>query len=92
MTIAIAMYVATMFLSSWFSAQTRRRVVGYGLISDISVHIILQSMFGGDANGRAGLLLAGVMINITMHAYRRLRGYERYVLGRGWVRYAGALT
>ena len=30
MTLAIAMYVATMFLSSWFSAQFRRRIVGYG--------------------------------------------------------------
>ena len=102
MTLAIAMYVATMFLSSWFSAQFRRRIVGYGFLTDVSVHIILQYMFGDDANGRAGLVIAGVMINVTMHTYRWLRGYERYirphkdkdgnyVKGR-WARYAGTLT
>lgn len=76
MSTAITMYIAVLLLTSWLPAHWKRRIVGMGLISDISVHVILQSMFGGDANGRAGLLLAGVLINVTMHAYRGFAGYE----------------
>lgn len=76
MMTAITMYIAVLLLASWLPAQWKRRIVGVGLIADIGVHVILQTMFGGDANGRAGLLLAGVLINITMHAYRGFAGYE----------------
>lgn len=91
MSIAIAMYIAFLFLATWIPAHFKRRAVGYGLITDVSVHIVLQTMFGGDANGRAGLLLAGVLINATMHAYRKFAGYEKLTMD-GWVRYAGQLT
>ena len=91
MTIALAMWIAVLFFSSWLSAQTRRRLVGMGLVADITVHAVLQLMFGGDAQGRAGLLLAGVMINLTMHTYRWLVGYEKFTAA-GWVRYPGVLT
>lgn len=91
MTIALAMWIAVLFFSSWLSAQTRRRVVGMGLFADITVHAVLQLMFGGDAQGRAGLLLAGVLINLTMHAYRWLAGYEK-LTANGWVRYPGVMT
>lgn len=76
MSTAITMYIAVLLLVSWIPATWKRRIVGIGLIADIGVHIMLQTMFGGDANGRAGLLLAGVLINITMHAYRGFAGYE----------------
>lgn len=76
MMTAITMYIAVLLLASWLPAHWKRRIVGAGLIADIGVHVILQAMFGGDANGRAGLLLAGVLINITMHAYRGFAGYE----------------
>ena len=88
---ALAMYIAFVLLTSWLSPTTKRRAVGYGLVADITVHIVPQTMFGGDANGRAGLLLAGVLINLTMHAYRYLKGYEKLTFG-GWQRYAGLLT
>lgn len=88
MGIAISMYIAFIFLMTWVPAHWKRRVVGYGLLADITVHVVLQSMFGGDAAGRAGLLLAGVMINGTMHLYRRLAGYEK-LSWDGWVRYDG---
>lgn len=88
---AITMFIAFVFLMTWVPAKWKRRVVGYGLIADISVHVILQSMFGGDANGRAGLLLAGVMINGTMHAYRYFLGYEKLTTA-GWERFAGLMT
>ncbi|HRP74558.1 MAG TPA: hypothetical protein PKZ27_03125 [Rhodocyclaceae bacterium] len=86
---ALAMYLSFLFLSSWLSPTIKRRAVGLGLVTDITVHVVLQTMFGGDANGRAGLLLAGIMINLTMHAYRWWYGYE--TLGwRGWTLHAPA--
>lgn len=91
MSTAITMYIAVLFLTSWIPAKWKRRIVGAGLLADITVHVVLQSMFGGDANGRAGLLLAGVLINLTMHAYRYLFGYERLTTA-GWERIAGAMT
>lgn len=91
MTMALAMWIAVLFFSSWLSAQTKRRIVGAGLLADITVHAVLQLMFGGDAEGRAGLLLAGIFINITMHLYRWLLGYEK-LTANGWVRYPGVVT
>lgn len=91
MSIAITMYIAFLFLTSWFSPRIKRRAVGMGLLADITCHIILQTMFGGDANGRVGLLLAGVLINVTMHVYRKLYGYETLSTS-GWRRIAGTRT
>lgn len=91
MSMAIAMYIAFMLLSLWLPAEWKRRAVGYGLLTDILTHVLLQTLFGGDAQGRVGMLLAGVLINITMHAYRRMYGYEKLTT-RGWQRYAGRLT
>ena len=85
---AITMFIAFLLLTTWLPPHWKRRAVGYGLASDIAVHFVLQSMFGGDANGRAGLLLAGVLINFSMHAYRRFYGYE-LLSTKGWVRYPG---
>ena len=44
MTMAIAMWIAVLFFSSWLSAQTKRRIVGMGLLADITVHAVLQLM------------------------------------------------
>lgn len=87
----IAMCIAFCFLASWISPQAKRRVVGYGLIADISTHVVLQVMFGGDSTGRIAMLFAGLLINGVMHAYRKAYGYER-LTAKGWVRYAGAFT
>ena len=81
---ALAMYISFLFMATWLSPTVRQRVVGMGLFADIGAHVVLQSMFGGDAEGRAGLLLAGVLINATMHAYRAWCGYQTLTL-RGWV-------
>lgn len=83
---ALAMYLSFLLLCRWIPPHWRRRCVGYGLFSDITVHVILQGLFGGDAAGRAGLLLAGVLINLTMHTYRSKCGYEKLTLD-GWQRY-----
>lgn len=86
MGVALAMYIAFLLLCRWVPSHWKRRCVGYGLVTDISVHVVLQMMFGGDADGRVGLLLAGVLINITMHGYRSLFGYEKLTMD-GWQRY-----
>lgn len=83
---AIAMYIAFLLLCRWVPQRWKLRFVGYGLATDIGVHVVLQTMFGGDANGRAGLLLAGILINVTMHGYRKLFGYEKLTWD-GWERY-----
>ena len=88
---ALAMFIAFCFFATWLSAPVKRRIVGYGLAADITVHVVLQTMFGGDANGRAGLLLAGVLINASMHLYRYFYGYETLSM-KGWVRRAGVKT
>lgn len=88
---AFAMYMSVLFLATWLPGHWRRRLVGLGLITDITMHVILQTLFGGDAAGRAAMLFAGLGINITMHLYKHLRGYEK-LTSRGWVRYAGRLT
>lgn len=88
---AFAMYMSVVFLATWLSSEWRRRICGAGFITDITVHIVLQSFFGGDAQGRASMLFAGLGINATMHAYRKLFGYEKLTTS-GWVRYPGVFT
>ena len=87
----IAIWIAVMFLTSWIPAHWKRRAVGAGLLTDIMVHVVLQSLFGGDAGGRVAMLFGGILINLTMHAYRWLCGYEK-LTASGWMRYAGAMT
>lgn len=90
MGMGIAMWISFMFLSSWVPAHIKRRVVGYGFVSDISVHIVLQSLFGGDSAGRVGMLFAGILINVTMHTYRYFCGYEKLKSGK-WTRFTGLI-
>lgn len=88
LTTAFAMWVSVLFFASWLKPATKRKVVGAGLWADITVHVVLQGMFGGDAQGRAGLLLAGVLINLTMHTYRKYAGWETLSF-EGWKRFDG---
>lgn len=81
----IGFYVAFIFLTTWVSPTIKRRAVGYGFIADIAMHITLQAMFGDDASGRGGMVLAGVLINLTMHTYRYFHGYETWSRSTGWV-------
>lgn len=87
----LVMFVSLLFLASWIPAHWKRRAVGAGLLSDIAIHIILQSLFGADADGRIAMLFAGVLFNGSMHLYRKLYGFEKLTAG-GWVRYPGVRT
>lgn len=75
---AFAMYLMLLFACSWLSPAMRRRLAGMGLFTDISLHAGLQFMFGGDADGRVAMLFAGLMFNLTMHAYRWYAGYTTF--------------
>lgn len=88
MFMGISMWIAVMFLASWLSPKTKRKLVGMGLVTDIAVHALLQSMFAGTGEERVGMLLAGILINLTMHTYKKLYGWETL----GGKRYAGRLT
>ena len=87
----IVMFISLLFLASWIPAEWKRRAVGFGFLTDVSVHIILQSLFGGDGDGRIAMLFAGVLFNVAMHAYRKLYGYEK-LQNFVWVRHPGALS
>ena len=91
MFMGIAMWISICFIATWLSPQTRRRIVGFGLLADIATHAILQTLFSGTGEERVGMLFGGILVNLTMHTYRWLQGYEK--LGwNGWVRYAGVRT
>ena len=87
----IAMWIAFCFLVSWIPMQWKLRIVGYGFVTDVTVHVVLQTLFGGDAGGRVAMLFAGILINLTMHAFRWGFGYEKLTV-KGWVRFAGRWT
>lgn len=87
----IVMFISLLFLASWIPAHWKRRLVGFGFWTDVGVHVMLQSLFGGDGDGRIAMLFAGVLFNVAMHAYRRLYGYET-LTNFEWVRYPGLLT
>lgn len=87
----IVMFISLLFLASWLPAHYKRRLVGFGFFTDVGVHVVLQSLFGGDGDGRIAMLFAGVLFNVAMHAYRWAFGYEK-LSNFEWVRYPGAMT
>jgi hypothetical protein len=89
MMMGITMFISLLFLASWIPAEWKRRLVGFGFATDIAVHVILQTLFGGDAEGRVGMLFAGVLFNCAMHLYRKLFGYETLSGDMDWVRHPG---
>lgn len=91
MLMGIAMWIAVCFIATWVGPAARRRIVGFGLLADITTHIILQSLFGGTGEERVGMLFGGILVNITMHAYRWMYGYEKLTVN-GWRRFAGVRT
>lgn len=80
---AVAMFLMLVFFSSWFSTTLKRKIVGFGLLTDITIHATLQFMFGGTGEERIALLFAGLMFNTLMHLYRAMSGYYRFTF-KGW--------
>ncbi|MBT9153351.1 MAG: hypothetical protein DDT39_00008 [Firmicutes bacterium] len=89
----LVMFISLLFLASWIPAHWKRRAVGFGLWTDVGIHVLLQTLFGGDADGRIAMLFAGVLMNMAMHTYRYFLGYETMLWSKMiWVRHPGRLT
>lgn len=73
----IAVFIALLMLFFWLPIEGRHAVVRAGAITDITVHIILQGLLGGDSYGRLSMLFGGVMFNLFLHLYRKLRVKEK---------------
>lgn len=84
----IAVFIALCFLFLWLGSTWRKRLAGMGFFTDITIHILLQLFLGGANDGRLAVLLGGVMFNVTMLAYRKLRGYSTFTGGQ-WVNHSG---
>jgi hypothetical protein len=84
----LAVWVALSIMFSWLGPKWRKRVVGMGLLTDISVHVILQTLLGGANDGRMAMLFGGVMFNLTLMLYRKLRGYSTLSNGE-WIEHPG---
>lgn len=84
----LAVWVALCIMFSWLGPVWRKRFVGMGLLADIATHVILQTLLGGANEGRMALLFGGVMFNLTLMIYRKLRGYSTRSDGE-WVEHSG---
>lgn len=86
----LAVWIGLCIMFSWAGSKWRKRLVGMGMLTDIATHVILQAMLGGASDGRMALLFGGVMFNLTLMLYRKLRGYSNYTDGQ-WVDHPGLL-
>lgn len=84
------MFIAVAAFFSYLRPQTRRRVVGYGLLVDITVWVIFLTVFGGTGAERLAGVAASLGVTAFIHLYRYLFGYEKYV-ARQWVLHAGVI-
>lgn len=69
----IAVYVALLMLFLWLPKHIRVLVASFGFFTDITVHLVLQGLLGGDGYGRMSMLFGGVMFNLTLMLYRKFR-------------------
>ena len=76
MLIPFGMWITVVFLATWLPSSVIRKAIGLGAVTDITIHLVLQFFFGGTGAERVGLLIAGVMLNVTMHLYKYLFGWE----------------
>lgn len=86
--VALGMFCAVAALFSYLSPQTRRRLVGHGLLLDVCVWVLFIGVFGGTGAERLGAVFASMGVTAFIHLYRYTRGYEKLTC-RGWRRYPG---
>lgn len=84
----LSVFVALLIMFMWLGPVWRRKVAGMGFFTDIGVHIILQLLLGGASDGRMALLFGGVLFNLALVVYRKLRGYSTYTDGQ-WINHSG---
>ena len=84
----IAVFVMLIMLFMWAGTTWRRRLAGFGFLTDIGVHLICQFLLGGANEGRLAVLFGCVMFNLYLMSYRQLWGYESIQDGQ-WTRTFG---
>lgn len=71
----IGVCIMLMMMFMWVGKPWRRRLAGYGALTDISVHILGQLLLGGAHEGRLAVLFGCVMFNLYLMSYRSMFGY-----------------
>jgi membrane-associated protease RseP (regulator of RpoE activity) len=84
----IAVFIMLSMMFMWCGSKWRKRLVGFGLLTDITIHVLLQAFLGGDGEGRLAVLFGGVMFNLALMFYRKVRGYSSFEDGQ-WVMHGG---
>lgn len=84
----IAVFVMLTMAFMWCGKQWRQRLVGFGLLTDIMVHVLCQALLGGANEGRLAVLFGCVMFNLSLMTYRKIWGYQIYTDGE-WVFHRG---
>lgn len=84
----IAVFVMLLMLFMWLGPKWRQRLVGFGFLTDISVHLLCQFLLGGANEGRLAVLFGCVMFNLYLMTYRKLWGYQSVDDGE-WVKHNG---
>jgi len=84
----IAVFVMLTMLFMWCGKKWRQRLAGFGFLTDISVHIIAQTVLGGANEGRLAVLFGCVMFNLSLMSYRKLWGYvDGDGFHKGWLNF-----
>lgn len=84
----IAVFVMLTMAFMWCGKKWRQRLVGFGLLTDVMVHILCQALLGGANEGRLAVLFGCVMFNLSLMTYRKIWGYQSFDDGQ-WVFHRG---
>lgn len=84
----IAVFVMLTMMFMWAGTKWRQRMAGFGLLTDISIHLICQLLLGGANEGRLAVLFGCVMFNLFLMSYRKCWGYSSFDDGE-WVQHNG---
>jgi hypothetical protein len=87
----IAVFVMLLMLFMWLGRNWRQRLVGFGFITDLSVHVLCQFLLGGANEGRLAVLFGCVMFNLFLMSYRKLWGWQAFENGE-WTLHRGLFT
>lgn len=85
-------FASIALLMTHFSPRAMRRVAGYAMLIDITLHgAILWVFLGTSTMGLLQAEAAGILFSVGLRTYRWAFGYERLIRCR-WISFDGALT
>lgn len=73
----LTMFLAVILLITHIDRKTMRRIVGYALLVDIGVLVLMLNIFGGTGEERLGALAMTLGITAALHAYRWAYGHAK---------------